>query len=216
MKKIFLSALLFLLIGCATEPKPAPTVAADPGVLALNINESEDFGVYVRLFQLEMSNRGMDLSMPNLDRSLRIYIVEKFNKELQDDSVIGLCAKTSGRLSIYIDKNTWDKYDSLQREMLIFHELGHCALNLGHDKSLDTNGIPNDIMYPVSFDALYYYKYRKFYLDRLFERAKEQQKEGKVNANSETISSCHWGLELKNGKLTHVLPRKSKRSHKRN
>lgn len=206
--KFLLPILTFVLlaVGCSTAPKEEPIIS--------NPVEAEEFGVYIRLFQREAEVRGLDLYMPKLDRSLRVYKVDKFNQELQDDSVIGLCVKNSGRVNIYIDKTAWNTSDSLQREMLLFHELGHCALDLDHDRSLDSSGVPNDIMYPVSFDSLYYYKYRKFYLDRMFKKAGDRIKNGSSDTKEETISACRWGLEYSNGKLTHAFPRKSKRSYK--
>lgn len=168
-----------------------------------NPKESQEFGVYVRLFQKEGETRNVELTMPTLDRSLRIYGVDKFSQSLEDDGVIGLCVKTAGEITIYLSKPHWDSYDSQQREMLIFHELGHCVLNLEHDRSLDSDGVPNDLMYPVNFDSLYYFRYRKFYLDHLFKKVSKENKDD-TPTSEETVSTCRWGLSYQNGKVVRV------------
>jgi hypothetical protein len=151
--------------------------------MVYNPIETEEFGVYVRLFQKEAQSRDVDLTMPTLDRTLRVYQVDRFQQDFEDNGVIGLCVKTSGALSIYVSKRHWDSYDSQQREMLVFHELGHCVLNLDHDRSMDFEGVPNDLMYPVNFDSLYYYKYRKFYLDHLFKKVAKNKADGSSGKN---------------------------------
>lgn len=45
----------------------------------------------------------------------------------------GVCIKwTNGYREININKIYWDSINELQREQLIYHELGHCVLDLGH------------------------------------------------------------------------------------
>lgn len=178
--------------------------------MVYNPRESQDFGVYIRLFQKEAEARNVTLTPLTLDRSLRIYKVDKFNREMQDEGVIGLCVKTASEISIYINTPKWNSYDSQQREMLVFHELGHCILNLEHDRSLDSDGVPNDLMYPVNFDSLYYNKYRKFYLDHLFKKIANNPADTPVP--EETVSTCRWGLTYQNGKVTSdPIPGKAKR-----
>lgn len=199
---IFLSALL--ITGCVSAPVQEEMVT--------NAYESEEFGVYVRLFQKEAETRKLELSLPTLDRSLRIYKVDNFSKDLEKQYVIGLCVKTAGEITIYISKTAWNEYDSQQREMLLFHELGHCVLNLEHDKSLDSAGVPNDIMYPINFDSIYYFKYRKFYLDRMFKKVLDNMKDGGGMQAAETISTCRWGLKFHKGKIIRASTGKDQRS----
>jgi hypothetical protein len=51
--------------------------------------------------------------------------------------------------------------------MLMFHELGHCVLDLPHNSSAMLNGTPLSIMYPSLFSPYAYSKYRPQYLDYL-------------------------------------------------
>ena len=47
-------------------------------------------------------------------------------------------------------RSAWDKYSETEREVLVWHELGHCVLGLGHDARVDVDG-PVSIMYPNVF-----------------------------------------------------------------
>jgi len=190
--RFLLPLLATLIVGCASTPAYQDAYATNP-------SESEEFGVYVRLFQLEAEKRGVQLSMPNLDRSLRIYKVDNFNEELQKKYVIGLCIKTATEVDIYIDRDSWNSYDSQQRELLLFHELGHCVLDLEHDKSTDSEGLPDDIMFPVNFDSYEYYKYRTFFLDRMFKKV--SKKKDNPAPVGETVYTCRWGLKYRKGKV---------------
>lgn len=202
MKKFLTLLAASLIVGCSTTQTREQMVYSPV--------ESEDFGVYVRLFQKEAETRNLDLHIATLDRSLRIYKVDKFEQDFEDAGVIGLCVKTAGQLSIYVSRRHWNSYDSQQREMLIFHELGHCALNLEHDQSLDSEGVPNDLMYPVNFDSLYYYKYRKFYLDHMFSKITKRDEEGGAE-QEDRISTCKWGLIYSDGKVKRDTLRKNQR-----
>lgn len=61
--------------------------------------------------------------------------------------------------------------DEWVREMIIYHELGHCVLNREHDgRHIIRNGqsIPKSIMYPHIFDRGDYILNHSYYLDELF------------------------------------------------
>jgi hypothetical protein len=55
---------------------------------------------------------------------------------------------------IQIDSKYWARIEDWERELVIFHELGHCEFNMDHDKSKEP-GIffqnPKSIMYPYLF-----------------------------------------------------------------
>ena len=72
---------------------------------------------------------------------------------------VGECQLYSdGTRVIQIDSNYWASITSDQKEQLVFHELGHCSLYLGHtpgDMSGGSmNGCPISIMDPYSFGQL--------------------------------------------------------------
>ena len=56
-------------------------------------------------------------------------------------NVIGQCVHTEKEPNtVIVDKFYWDDADDLEREFLVFHELGHCALNRGHIDDSDPQG----------------------------------------------------------------------------
>ena len=56
-------------------------------------------------------------------------------------NVIGQCGHTEREPNVVIvDKFYWDSASDLDREFLIFHELGHCALGRGHLDDSDGQG----------------------------------------------------------------------------
>ena len=83
-----------------------------------------------------------------------------------DDKHAGICHSWSdGHREITINKKYWDNYSDKQREQLIFHELGHCALNRDHNDATITM---NDTVCPESimrskifnlFEIAYCYNY---------------------------------------------------------
>ena len=65
---------------------------------------------------------------------------------------IGECTIYSdGTRTIQIDSGFWARADESERIQLIFHELGHCALNLQHIVTELPSGCPTSIMYPYTF-----------------------------------------------------------------
>lgn len=98
--------------------------------------------------------------------------VAGFFKTLESPTV-GLCTSyTDGSRKIEIDPQFWQDSTPLGKEELVFHELGHCALNLGHNDELidlkDYGTIPASIMYPYVFgEASYYEQFRDYYVREL-------------------------------------------------
>lgn len=158
MKKMFLvvAAMAMLVSGCATT-------TVNRNLLKItSIEDERQTGPYLRMFQTEMMLRGIQFEYP---MALRVYISKNLDKRL--GNVVGLCRITSNRIRIYLDKDAWERYDDVRREMLMFHELGHCVLDLDHNRSTMLNGTPLSIMYPNLFSPYTYNKYRPQYLDYL-------------------------------------------------
>lgn len=47
----------------------------------------------------------------------------------------GYCDEPAG--VIYLNKNHWNKISYAQQRELVFHELGHCVLDMGHEHNED-------------------------------------------------------------------------------
>jgi hypothetical protein len=80
---------------------------------------------------------------------------------------IGVCEVGIGR-KITIDPSSWATLQEYSRQNLIFHELGHCILNLGHDSTLMSNGIPNSLMNPSLLPDGIFEFFRSHYMNQLF------------------------------------------------
>lgn len=66
--------------------------------------------------------------------------------------VAGVCRKTMiNKIPVYsyveINRDYWFKISELQRTNLVFHELGHCALNRGHVRPIFKKPCPSSFMH---------------------------------------------------------------------
>lgn len=94
-------------------------------------------------------------------------------------STVGLCTSWSnGDREIIIDFEFWDYLSEDAREQLMYHELGHCAMDLIHDATIildpNTNSdIEASIMNPYFFGNDYNWSaYRAEYKEALKNRAR--------------------------------------------
>lgn len=141
--------------------------------LAVSCNEDSDYvyeneipdsmKTYFNSFALEASERGWSIDWDSEQISGSFDDI--------DTDAVGQCETyNNGRRVINIDKTYWEKSNDLQREFLIFHELGHCALKRSHLNEAGTAGKCISIM--NSGENICSIKYnsatRSAYLDELF------------------------------------------------
>lgn len=89
---------------------------------------------YFDRFAFEASLRNVVIDYKEMMISGDIRVITSPN-------VIGQCGHTENEPNIVIvDKFYWDDADDLEREFLVFHELGHCALKRGHIDDSDPQG----------------------------------------------------------------------------
>lgn len=99
------------------------------------------------------------------------YLDIKFG-EIGEDGVDGDCE--TGFLStptITIVKRYWDRYPESLREVLLYHELGHCILGRGHRDDQVEDGYHNrpvSIMNTYLLASSYYLPNRADYIRELF------------------------------------------------
>lgn len=67
----------------------------------------------------------------------------------QDDQVVGLCEMGQGRT--YFRREYWEILNGIEKKMLVFHELGHCAMNRDHRNDMYPDGCPKSIMFSYLF-----------------------------------------------------------------
>lgn len=75
---------------------------------------------------------------------------------------------------ININIDHWESMFEGQRRWLIFHELGHCDLRLGHNDEITEYGDPVSIMHPVVAWRAGYLLDEKGYLDKLCKEGKDE------------------------------------------
>ena len=89
---------------------------------------------YFDRFAEEASARGVHIDFDSSDVSGYIRLIT-------EPGVIGQCGHNDNKPStVIIDKIYWDKSNDLQREFVVFHELGHCVLKREHLDDADNNG----------------------------------------------------------------------------
>lgn len=128
---------------------------------------------FLPLVQSFEFNRGKEIKTP-------IY----FASDLPN-SILGVCIMwknddtTVGEIKV--NRTTFGR-DSIESEMIIFHELGHCELGRPHSQDLtqlpDGRIVPFSLMYPVIFLSSDYSKNHEHYIIELFERGSILQKLG--------------------------------------
>ena len=92
--------------------------------------------------------------------------------EIDQDRVAGSCSFSSHAPNhVTIDLGFWNEASDLIKEMVIFHELGHCSLLRGHREDAHGNGACVSIMRSGAEDCRDNYRLttRAAYLDELFE-----------------------------------------------
>lgn len=125
--------ILFLLISCGKVP--FDKINTDRPYVIKKTNPL--FSAYVKQFE---SDFNVKVKIP--------IVFEKLNPHYAGTCYIW----SDGYRQISINKNHWDSYSEEQREQLIFHELGHCVYNLGHN-DLHENNCPVSIMRSFMFSS---------------------------------------------------------------
>jgi len=98
---------------------------------------------YVDRFNEEARTRGLNFEV-------RIEEIDIKLAEIFSSGVLGQCVSNEDRNdAIQIDQSYWKEPTTtdLDKEFVVFHELGHCVLNRGHINAADIDGICSSIMY---------------------------------------------------------------------
>lgn len=96
----------------------------------------EDLEPYYIIFEEEAAKRGVVFNN-------EIEQIEGYLQNIADPGVIGACRRNDGEgknRSIFFDKTYWVTATRFEKEYVVFHELGHCFLELDHDDSENDNG----------------------------------------------------------------------------
>lgn len=138
MKYLYLALLLMLTTACASGFNTKDIKSIDPRL-----------EVYVTTFE---KIYGIEVNYT--------VMIGPLNKPVN-----GMCSVRNGSRTITIDTVYYEKNhkDYYAMEQVMFHEMGHCSLNLGHNEELDSEGMPVSIMWPYTFSSYWYHEYVDYY-----------------------------------------------------
>lgn len=148
--KTYISVLMILVFLSCSEEKQEQTIDAE-------------LQKYFQSFQQEARSRGVDLNLE--DEQIDGYI-----SNISGQGVIGNCTRyASGKKELTIDTDHWNTSTDSEKELVVFHELGHCILGRVHTEEKDRQGKCVSIMTAGKGACkLNYATNRTAYLNELF------------------------------------------------
>lgn len=149
MEKLLL-IYAFTLLGCGPEGQ-MHRIAIDP-----------DLAPYYQGFVFEAEKQQVNLNV----RDLVLEFIGRFT----DPSTLGLC-RYGLVPTVNISREKWGYMNDLDREQVVYHELGHCILGRGHIHEIVVdNGeyIFKSLMDPFLFNYRMYQDHHVYYMHELF------------------------------------------------
>lgn len=164
---IILITSLNLLSACAPEPKKFFI----DGELLPYYNEFVSYGLQ---YGRDHSTDNIVIEFGEIPKSKLISptTVGVCKKELESYSEFAIIQKHYFYPHVIINKKVFDNLDDKSRRALVFHELGHCILNRGHDESITDVGYAKSLMYPslVTTRLGYFYdQFEPYYIQEMFD-----------------------------------------------
>ena len=142
LRLILLLSVSSMIVGCGQGFR-----AISPGIV------DPEFQPYVDKF-MELGN----ISHMSVD----MYF------EDQTGYIIGTCLVRGQERRIEIDPAWWWSANNLDREIVIFHELGHCVLNQRHRDNLLFDGCSGSVMNTYHIGSYCYGLHYDYYIQELF------------------------------------------------
>ena len=124
---------------------------------------TEELVPYFEQFEAEALERGVTVNWGSLNISGEIQAID-------ENQIVGQCATRTGSRAVTIDNLFWAGASTLEREYVVFHELGHCVLSRSHLDTQNNNGTCVSIMQSGTTRCRTNYstQTRSSYLDELF------------------------------------------------
>lgn len=171
MSNSFSRTLAFLLIitlafSCSTEYAPLQNenTANNQATSSKSYaNVDRALWPYYEAFEEAASEYNLSFDLEKLD-------ITGVIEEISESGVAGTCQYGQHIHHVTIDRSFWNQSSSTRKEMVVFHELGHCVLARGHREKEDANGACLSIMNSGTSGCavLYNETNRDFYLEELF------------------------------------------------
>lgn len=160
MKVIIAFCFVLLCAACQSDPFQGSSIEEENSYFDVEPQLWE----YFERFETEAKLRGYFIDLNSLQISGEI-------KNIQDENVAGTCQYGSHVKHVTIDASFWNRYNYLEREFVVFHELGHCVLGRGHTETSFNSGICTSLMHSglSGCQVAYTNTNRTYYLDELFQ-----------------------------------------------
>ncbi len=124
-----------------------------------------EFAPFVNRFVADGIIQGLDVTSWMTNPKLTI---EFGNLSENEGRTVGLCALGLINRDIRIDANYWVTLDEAGKEVLLYHELGHCVLTRAHVMDVREDYNPVSMMYPVVLSGFHYTQLKNYYQHELF------------------------------------------------
>ena len=161
---LYILVFFFIVFSCDPKDDPIPEPEPFPSL-----------SIFKERFGAEARARGLNLDMSGLD-------MQYVDGKITPGDGIQYCGygwsnfPPTGRRQVFISKEPscgFANYSEIQKEIFVFHEIGHAFLNLQHDNSFLCDGRPLSLMHENVHRYDYYEdtpENKKYYLDELFNR----------------------------------------------
>jgi hypothetical protein len=134
---------------------------------------------YYDSFMKSAKEHGVDLIMNKLTIKLVNHDSE-FQPKVTDSYLMqgnqeafGACRYE--KHEIVISRTVWNRFDDLERQAIVDHEMGHCYLGRKHDDKIKENGQTmyfESVMFSNDIVKGYYKRHQAYYRDELFDQSK--------------------------------------------
>lgn len=155
---LILGASLFFLFNACQQDEPLELDQKEYP------NVDQKLWVYFERFEEEGLRHGQEIDL--IERGITATI-----EPITQEHVGGLCNYFSNHANqLVIDDYIWANTSEFQKELIIFHELGHCYLFREHDDRADSDGFCISLMRSGNSSCIdrYNASTRQAYLDELF------------------------------------------------
>lgn len=119
----------------------ALSLAAISGCMKSDSAEIEaELQTYFDQFVAEAAARDQTIDVEALQ-------ISGYVEQIEERGTLGQCKSyADGSKTVVIDQFYWRTASDEERQYVVFHELGHCALGRDHDNSTSPDGICSSIM----------------------------------------------------------------------
>jgi len=115
-------------------------------IISNSCSKNEDSVIEAEL-KVHFSQFKIEADLREVNVDMHIINISGYVENIRERGVLGQCKSYSdGSSSVIIDNNFWQNATDSEKEYIVFHELGHCALDRSHNNSHDENGVCRSIM----------------------------------------------------------------------